>query len=468
MNLLPAALRRHSPGRTKILFGLAAVVLALGTYAAGDYFWYRDRVARNVKVANLELGSLSAQQAEAAIGTLSARKDVTLQGADEPIAISREEVGAAVDVQATVSAAMEAGRGGWVPREVSVPPVIRIDQEKLNQKVKALAAAKHRAPVDATLKIEGENVDVVPERPGRELDEAALRRGISRAFSGSGSPRVSVAEKSLPARIKATDLQPLVAEAKASMGTPLTIRFQDLVFAPGPAEVGRWIVLQTPEGAAPSLTFDGNRIAVYVATLARQVDIMPVDRRVLVANGTSQLQAEGSDGQRMDQAALAKALRSAIGSRQALSYDIALLPAAKKTVTTTMLGPTSGRLIEISLARQRLWAWEDGKVVHEAPITSGASALGWPTITGKFAIQAKQRNRYLNGQSLGYNYNVFVKYWMPFSGNYGLHDAPWRGGKFGTMDYVRTGSHGCVNMPEATSAWLYNWASVGTAVVVHK
>ncbi|MEO7617644.1 MAG: L,D-transpeptidase, partial [Candidatus Saccharibacteria bacterium] len=58
--------------------------------------------------------------------------------------------------------------------------------------------------------------------------------------------------------------------------------------------------------------------------------------------------------------------------------------------------------------------------------------------------------------------------WMPFHGGYGLHDAIWRKGRFGGQDYIRGGSHGCVNLPDATAEWLYNWSVVGTPVYIHK
>ncbi len=57
---------------------------------------------------------------------------------------------------------------------------------------------------------------------------------------------------------------------------------------------------------------------------------------------------------------------------------------------------------------------------------------------------------------------------MPFYGNYGLHDASWRNGVFGGQDYLYNGSHGCVNLPEATAAFIYNWADVGTPVWIHQ
>jgi lipoprotein-anchoring transpeptidase ErfK/SrfK len=58
-----------------------------------------------------------------------------------------------------------------------------------------------------------------------------------------------------------------------------------------------------------------------------------------------------------------------------------------------------------------------------------------------------------------------VLYWVPFNGDFGLHDAPWQTMPFGSKDYPEHGSHGCVHVPAATMAWLYRWSSVGDTVV---
>ena len=64
------------------------------------------------------------------------------------------------------------------------------------------------------------------------------------------------------------------------------------------------------------------------------------------------------------------------------------------------------------------------------------------TPTGTFGITYKERDATLTGQ----NYSSDVKYWMPFYGNVGLHDASWRS-SFGSDIYVTNGSHGCINLP---------------------
>ena len=56
------------------------------------------------------------------------------------------------------------------------------------------------------------------------------------------------------------------------------------------------------------------------------------------------------------------------------------------------------------------------------------------------------KNKIMDVPLVGDNYVTPVKYWMPFNGGIGLHDAVWQSA-FGGERYKTKGSHGCVNLP---------------------
>lgn len=119
------------------------------------------------------------------------------------------------------------------------------------------------------------------------------------------------------------------------------------------------------------------------------------------------------------------------------------------------------QLILVSLSQQHLWACEGHRQVGETPVTTGRTDNGDQTPVGSWRVQAKQRDRYL----VGPGYRDYVKYWMPFNGDFGLHDAAWQTMPFGSAGYHSGGSHGCVHVPTRMMAWLYHWAEVGRTVV---
>ena len=113
--------------------------------------------------------------------------------------------------------------------------------------------------------------------------------------------------------------------------------------------------------------------------------------------------------------------------------------------------------IQINLTTQRLTAWEGGKPVYAIVISSGKKST--PTLTGIFNIQSKQKSSRMQGE----DYDVpNVPYAMYYQGNYAIHGAYWHR-KFGTPI-----SHGCVNIAPDHAKWLFQWASLGTPVIIQK
>jgi lipoprotein-anchoring transpeptidase ErfK/SrfK len=114
------------------------------------------------------------------------------------------------------------------------------------------------------------------------------------------------------------------------------------------------------------------------------------------------------------------------------------------------------RWIEVNLTTQRVIAWEGKRWVDAMIVSTGKSAT--PTVTGVFAIY----DRYREARMQGDDYDIpDVPYVMYFSGGYGFHGAYWHN-RFGTPV-----SHGCVNLAVDKAKWLYEFAAIGTPVVVH-
>lgn len=122
--------------------------------------------------------------------------------------------------------------------------------------------------------------------------------------------------------------------------------------------------------------------------------------------------------------------------------------------------------VEISIERQHLWYYKNGKMKMESDMVSGKLTKDRKTTVGVHRLYGKQRDRYL-GTIAVQGYHTFVNYWMPFNWDgQGLHDATWRS-KFGGNLYKTGGSHGCVNLPYDFAGKLYEQLEIGTPVVVY-
>lgn len=123
---------------------------------------------------------------------------------------------------------------------------------------------------------------------------------------------------------------------------------------------------------------------------------------------------------------------------------------------SSVLGTTNAageeKWIEVSLAEQKVRAWESTNKVMEFPISSGKWS---PTPTGTFNIWYKTRSQAMIGGSkaLGTYYNLpNVPHNMFFHKGYALHGAYWHN------NFGQPMSHGCVNEPLANAAEIFEWA----------
>ncbi len=135
-------------------------------------------------------------------------------------------------------------------------------------------------------------------------------------------------------------------------------------------------------------------------------------------------------------------------------------------VTAAQAG--DGKLIIISLASQRLTAYDNGTVFVTSVVASGRPALATPV--GTFHIKAKYTPyKFVSPWPRGSQYwypTEWVSYAMLFADDgYFLHDAPWRT-VYGPGANLTQGTHGCINVPSSVMAKLYGWTSVGTTVVI--
>jgi len=115
----------------------------------------------------------------------------------------------------------------------------------------------------------------------------------------------------------------------------------------------------------------------------------------------------------------------------------------------------SGKAIVVSTGQQRIYAFENGQMVHTYLASTGLPAT--PTVLGDYAIYVKYEKDDMRGP--GY-YLQDVPYTMYFYQRYGIHGTYWHN------SFGRPMSHGCVNLPTDEAAWFFNWAPVGTPVRV--
>ena len=427
--------------------------------------WFNGKIVAGVTVGHIDVGGLDLAEARTRLNTAESSRTVSFVIAGKRYQPSLVDIGARYDTERVLKNAYLQGRGGIAthPQTIDLALSPEVDQTKL---ASYLAPITHigTAPVDARLEVHKGVIAVIPDKPGFSINASGLEKVLRNNLSTFGAEEPVIASEVLGASIQIADLNEAQTQAKALMATPIILTDGATQVPVASTDIATWLSFAVNDATKKTVaTIDPNKVSLFVSALAKRLDHAPVDRRVNNVNGISTTQVEGKDGDAIDQAPITDALSKLIAGTP-IALAISRHPVAFKTSTLFLADISSGRYIEINLNLQHLWVWDNHIVVYESPITSGAVGVGLGTVTGTFNIYAKETNRRL----IGPGYDVPVKWWMPFHLGYGLHDAIWRQGKFGGQDYIRGGSHGCVNLPDATAEWIYNWADIGTAVYIHK
>ncbi len=117
--------------------------------------------------------------------------------------------------------------------------------------------------------------------------------------------------------------------------------------------------------------------------------------------------------------------------------------------------PEGERWIAVDLSDQKLVAYQGDVAVLESSVSSGRPGLR--TLPGTFNIYLKYEKAHMRGDDYD---TPDVPWTMYYSGDFAIHGAYWHN------DFGTPVSHGCVNLPVDVSKALYDWADIGTRVVV--
>lgn len=122
--------------------------------------------------------------------------------------------------------------------------------------------------------------------------------------------------------------------------------------------------------------------------------------------------------------------------------------------------PLDGKWIDIDIGSQTITAFQGSTPLKTVLVSTG---LSWyPTPVGRFKVYMKIRSQTMSG---GYGASAYylpgVPWVMYFTGAYAIHGTYWH------HNFGKPMSHGCVNLTIDDAKWFFEWAEIGTPVVVH-
>ena len=142
----------------------------------------------------------------------------------------------------------------------------------------------------------------------------------------------------------------------------------------------------------------------------------------------------------------------------------------EEVVTVLDQWPTGDMLtdkyVQIDISDQTITKYYYGYPVETNLVSSGTWSM--PTPIGEFAILAKSKEAYSAA------YGLYMPYWMQFTyQGHGMHGLPfWKyswGVVYEGVDHLgKRVSHGCVRLSVENARRLYEWAPVGTKIVIQE
>ena len=337
-----------------------------------------SQLAAGVTVAGVDVGGLSASEAERLLGSRAARlagAPVTFAAADRRFAIRANQLGVRSDWAAAVEDARAKGDGFGPLRGLKrlrlrlfgaeIQPPVTSYAAAVDYKLGQLADAIDRRHVEARLRRQGLDVVVVPGQSGQFLDRPKAGAAIVGALASldrDGHVRLPV--RIDPVSVTAAQLAPIAAQARTAMSAPVRLAYGETRW-----RLPRWRIaelLALPKANSEALAIGGLKADAYFARLTKAVGRPPRDAGFAVTSGGIAV-VPAREGLEVDVPRTAKAILTAALSTTNRVAPLAVVTAQPERSTaeakamgitgvvasyTTTYGGTPGRLHNVQLVSQ--------------------------------------------------------------------------------------------------------------------
>ncbi len=341
----------------------------------------------------------------------------------------------------------------------------KYDEKKLSQQISTLNCFKKEnivEPQNAKLseyKEDLQGFDIVKELEGTKLNKKILLTKVNSSVQVL-APKLSLDENGCYVEPKIRSNSDIISKARVKANqfakAKVTYTFgEDSEVVDGNV-IGKWIAIDKNN----KVTLSKEKVRKYVDSLASKYNTFGVKRPFQTAYGEEMVIHGGDYGWWMNCSKETDALIQLVTSGKTIEKE----PAYYQRAANFSRKDYGNTYVEVNITRQHMFLYVKGEKILDSDIVSGNENKGNGTPVGVFPILYTQRNAVLKGA----DYRSNVSYWMPFVGNVGLHDAIWRHGKFGKKIYLRSGSHGCVNLPPETAKRIFPYVKKGTPVIVYK
>lgn len=502
--------------RRRVALVLVAVLAALAVVLTGGALAYAKQFDGRALPGTTVLGQdVAGKTPEEIAALVTERGDavkVSVTAGDQQLDVPLADLGVTVDAAATGQAAVQ--RDDSLPAVLSstwsgehpVEPVVTVDEAKAAEFAKGLVPADLTTPVDAQVVFDedAQTWNVEPGRNGQGVDPQNLVDAVTANASALKDFSVEQPIEEIAPAITDEEAQDVVGSIAKILEQPMAIAGADGETHEVSAERrNSWIsVTPSEDGQGLSVAVDEDAVREWVSARADKDAVEPengieqvdesgkvvkvvsekkdgleitntdsvAEELITALKGTTPLEAAFETKKleaEVDQVDAPKSEEEKKAEDEKTSDDKATDEEKKTEEEAAPAEPTGEKWIDVDLTNKTVTAY-----VGDTPVWGPRSMVdgkeGNETPTGTYEIYLRYDRQDMTNAAYypegheKYYYIRDVPWVQYFHHGYGFHGAPWR------SSFGYSGSHGCINLPVSDAKWLYDWASMGTKVVVHR
>jgi len=497
-------LRSHRKAITITLVAIFTIILSAGLLVGAAYayqYQYRAKIFPGVQVWGVDAGGKNGPELQQLITEKIKNYKLTLKGPDQSYEATAEDLGVNYDSEMTISNAFNKGRTGsivsdnltriyllltlvdWAPWQqligadkLAITPAIVVNDEKFNQYVTEISENINITAQDSEVNVTSGQIQLKPAIYGRQVLVDELKNQVRGSIADFSSKEIQVQTSTVKPAIIDTAAQEVMVQAQNVMQRPVILVYKGVEYRPNQETVASWISFIKQTGDTKyTLVVDTAKMGGYFDFLGTKINVYPTTRRMRVENGVKETETQaGANGTLIDETSLGKQISEQLPIQTSVKVTIPTYVATFKTEYDRVIIADWDKYIDVNLSTQTMTACEKGGVnCRQWYVMTGKNST--PTPVGTWLVQGRTQNFWMSGlQGTPDYYRLWVPYATWFKGGgYAIHSAQWRNNDinsangFGNMAYTWNGSHGCVNSPDDAAQYIYNWAEVGTPVIVH-
>jgi vancomycin resistance protein YoaR len=403
-----------------LLIGLLIFFFSLFAFIIGMQIWYAGRIFPGVRVAGIDVGGISTQQAAQRIAaevTFPDQGKILLRDGQKVWVATPAQLGLLLDAQTSARSAYQVGRDGWIVDRLrtqfyawyighNLSPDMVYDQRITYAYLSSLAKEVDKPTIEASLDLKGTEVMVHPGQVGRSVDMQknmvlislqlqTLHDGVLDLLINTSTPVILDPSKQaeLARNILSQPLTIVMPDQEAGQAGPWTI---------DPSTLATMLTFERVEKSGSTqyqVRLNSDMLRKYLAGLAPSLSRTPQNARYTFNDDTHQLEVIQSAviGREIDidnsmNAIQEKLYAGAHSIPLAINYTNPQLTDQTKgeevgvrelihSETSYFYGSSSARVQNIQAAASKF----HGLMVAPGEVFSMASAIGDITLDNGFA-----------------------------------------------------------------------------------